>query len=65
MNDKPEPSPDGLRKLEPHSCSYCGHVYIKICDGREDCPNRVWLDEAKRRSSEEKRKELTKEAIDG
>lgn len=64
MSDE-KPTLDKASAPRPPPCSYCGHVYIKICDGREDCPNRVWLDEAKRRSSEEKHKELTKEAVDG
>ena len=30
-------------------CSYCGHVYLDPCDGKPDCPNRIWRDEHTKR----------------
>jgi len=45
---------------EPTVCTYCKHVYIKPCNGREDCPNRVWLDEAQRKKAEVKEEEEKK-----
>ena len=46
MNDKPE----------PRVCTYCGHVYIEKCDGKSDCPNRIWLDEHRKAEPKEEAK---------
>jgi len=43
---------------QPHVCTYCGHVYLTICDGKSGRPNRVWLDE-RRKETEAKSVEDT------
>ena len=40
MNEKPETA--------PRICAYCGHVYVKPCDGADaTCENKKWIDKQK------------------
>jgi hypothetical protein len=33
-----------LKKEQPIVCSYCGHAYLRPCNGENDqCGNKIWL----------------------
>jgi hypothetical protein len=38
-------NPGKYRMPPARACSYCGHLYIFPCDGKEPCLNAKWLDE--------------------